>query len=188
MMSNAYVYLVADYYQIHQLKDLAVTKFCTASKKFCLPGYIYLVSLVYGSEALYMAQQLKSVVSSNIAKNLKELLKDQSFLEECDRLPALTKEILPKLIAEHEKKSEEDGQQILLLDQRILSLIRESESLEIKLKIAEAQAKDAEAETVATRMQVNIAKYCRHCRKGSNVYFDNEIGKISLRCVCSTRY
>ena len=178
LFTNAYVYIVAEYYQIPELRDLAVTKFREASMKVPhLPGFEELVSLVYESEELSKARELRSSLSSLIVRSASLLIKDKPFMEVCVRIPDLVGDILPELVIEK---------------MALLKRISDSMTLQKITKEQVADAVEAEGKLreqfADMRQKVNDAGCCRHCGKECNVHVKEEIWGWSLRCSCKTRY
>jgi hypothetical protein len=187
-MANAYVYIVAEYYQIPQLRDLAVSKFCKTSKDFCLPGFKDVVALVYGSEALSTAQELRTAICSTVVRNATALISDGTFMDECVKLPDLMREVFPRLVAEYENRSEMEKRRNTELTTESTSLALRLESTKAEAAGVEARLREAKEETVNTRRKVNESKCCRHCGKENNIFFEYDYSTYSLRCVCRTRY
>ena len=164
MIANAQVYIIADYYQVSKLKDLATTKFRKASKGFELLGFAEVVNLVYDSEGLDSAQELRSAISANIINNATILTSNESFMQECELRPTLARELLPKLVAEYENKLKKE-----------------------KKRSAEAMAKIREDVNNA-----KCCRHCG--KESNVYFQDDygisgmSEEAHSLRCVCRTRY
>ena len=187
LMANAYVYITADYYQIPELMDLALAKFCKASMYFYQPGFTDVVALVYDS-ALSRARELRSVFCSIVVRNATSLVTDGTFIDVGVRLPGFMKEILPKLVTEYECRLTEERDGMMKSTSDSPSLALRLETTKAKVAEAEARLRAAEEETAHTRRKVNESKCCRHCGKENNVFFEYDYRAYSLRCVCRTRY
>lgn len=70
-------------------------------------------------------------------------------MEKCVQLPALGWEILPKLVAEHDSRSERNKEQIM-------ELTSDSASLTLGLERTKAEAAEAEARLQAAKEEVVV--------------------------------
>ena len=189
LIANAQVYILAEYYQISKLKELATTKFKNAIPQYPFHGFGEVISLVYGSEDLASAGVLKAEVDTVLINNRIALIVDEELREHCFQLPELMKSILPKFIVDFHDK--------------IKVHAASEEEYAIKLKAKERKVEhaewecqnaklEAEFELERVRASVNKAKRCRHCSVDCNVRFKKEPKgdqKYSLRCDnCDTRY
>lgn len=178
LRANALVYIFADYYDIPDLKTLAVKKFEEALEGDCEEGLAGICRLVY-ERAPSTASDLRSCLSHAIAGNGRRHIEDASFVDAALALPELLRDCFVDLIHRHETLSEEKDAAIGACRQ------------------AEEVAKDAtqkgqeDKEKLVT--QVNQARRCRHCSLENNVQFEKEVSYpggsgYSFRCRCRTRY
>ena len=174
---NALVYIAADYYQIPGLMELASFLFHKASKNFNMDGFPEIVSLLY-SLTSGAADRMRNIICSVIVTNIDSLIHNQAFIDVAVHLPDLMAALLPKLIDNHRTKSIEASE-------TLTATIAELEMARNSLEIERLRAKLAETKADNIRDKVNESTQCRHCKRESNVSFDED---GTLRCVCRCRY
>ena len=104
LIANANVSLLADYFQVPDLEQLAVTKFRAGLQGFKAQGFADVIALVYGSEVLRLAQKLKDVVDSAIVQHAKALLGEEDFKQECQKQSIVTTELFSRAVDHYELK------------------------------------------------------------------------------------
>ena len=103
LKANAFVFMLADYYQLPGLKDLAAKKFAIALTNFNIDGFSEVLSLIYGSEYLAMAQELRRGATAIVIQHLQSLVKDKAFSDECLRQPEILVDALPGLATKQQQ-------------------------------------------------------------------------------------
>ena len=98
MIGHANVFLLADYYQMSSLRELAVTKLRDCLKTFEAKGFGDMIAHIYGSEEMYSAQELKDAIDEELSQHLNGSRKDEFFIQEYERLPILKDEARLKFI------------------------------------------------------------------------------------------
>lgn len=101
-MIHAQVYLVADYYQIPGLMNLALIKFRRIREVYT-NNYIEVVKFVYNFESASVTKPLRSTLSSLLAEDGKDLLHSSEFLDEIVLVPKFLKDVLPRLCTTPER-------------------------------------------------------------------------------------
>ena len=113
LMANAYLYLLADYYQIPGLLNLSAAKFRTAmSHKIDLSDFHKVVSLMYGSDEAIFARELREYVNSAIVENAASLIKVDAFMEQCQQQPMMAAIVLPMLVEHYETRLKEQRESL----------------------------------------------------------------------------
>lgn len=175
---NTLVYIVADYYQIPELKRLALKKFAAALDNVCRKGLSDVCYLVYES-APSSALDLRSYLSNAIASNGQQLGQDASLMATALLLPELLRDLFLNVVRRHH-----------------IACNERDAAVTASLK-AEDEAKDANRKGQEDKQrvitQVNSARQCRHCGLDNNVLFEREGSSLgrsdySFRCRCRTRY
>ena len=94
-MTNANVYLLAEYYQIPELKDLAMDKFEYALDDHSTDDFVEVVCLIYETDEFATAEALKRNIAAYITQNVKALSEESSFLKICSHHPEILVDALP---------------------------------------------------------------------------------------------
>ena len=97
LKANAYVFMLAEYYQLPGLKDLAAKKFAIALTNFNIDGFSEVLSLIYGSVYLAMARELREGVTAVVIQHVQSLARNEAFSHECLRQPTVLVDALPGL-------------------------------------------------------------------------------------------
>lgn len=177
LRTNTLVYIFADYYQISDLKLLAVKKFKVAAhrpERLCLRGFDKVCHEVYQS-APPTATALRLCLSDIVAEHASTIIEDDSFMSTALLLPALLSDAFSGMIRRL-KEASEDGDNIIA-----------------ELIDAKAQVEKSEEKRHRMANEVNEARQCRHCSLENNVIFEDESPHLnrldySFRCKCRTRY
>ena len=176
--TNTLVYIFADYYQISDLKILAVGKFAAALETVCREDLSDLCHLVYET-APSTAHNLRSCLSNALATHGQQLIGNASFMSTVLTLPEFLRDCFSSLVRLYQVASEEKD-----------AAVTASLAAEDAAKEANRKGQDDKQRVVA---QVNQARRCRHCALDNNVFFEQEgshLGRMeySFRCRCRTRY
>lgn len=181
LIANVNTFIIADYYNIPELMQLAIDKFKIASRQFQQKGFADVLSSVYGSTP-ESARELRATVCSIVASNVINLVADEEFMEAAAHAPSFIKDIFLSLIMAYASRVR-DG------EKNVKHLIAEHATVQQELQQCQTSLKTAQDATQKVRTDVNNAKRCRHCGLESNIYFEHELHQsYTLRCVCRTRY
>lgn len=172
------VYILEDYYQVPDLRRLAVNKFAAALDMEDEEGLGDICHLVY-RVAPSTACDLRSCLSNAIAVNGRTLNKDKTFMDAVLDLPELLRDCFSDLVGHYQTAFAERDAAISA------SLKAEDESKDANVK--------GQVEKERVIAQVNQARRCRHCALENNVRFEQETSHLgrseySFRCRCRTRY
>lgn len=175
---NTFVYILADYIQVPDLKALAVRKFAATLEGDCQDGLGDVCHLVYRS-APSTASDLRSCLIEWIASNGQKLIDDTKFIQIALTLPELLYDAFSCAIRQH----------LVTSDERDAAV---SARLEAEDSATEANRRGQE-DKQRLIARVNQARRCRHCSLENNVRFEREgssLGRTeySFRCTCRTRY
>ena len=179
LIASAKMHILADYYQIPGLQQLAVSKFHSALQGFHASGFAEVVSLVYGSEDLGLAKDLREEVGAAIVEHAAILTQTEAFMAECAKLPVMMAEIMPKIVGHYESQLEKKEQDAVGLGVEMITL-------HSKLESTAENITKMEKDISHLQQKLNNISRCRHCQAEANVRF--RPGELTPRCVCGTRY
>jgi hypothetical protein len=157
LRANTFVYILADYYQIPELKRFAMKIFAAALEEICPKGFGDTCHLVY-EVAPPAALDLRSCLSNGIASHGQQLVEDVSFMETTLLLPQLLRESSLGIVQQHRITSEERD-----------AAVAASLKAEDEAKVANTKSQEDKRQVIA---QVNNARRCRNCSLENNVFWN----------------
>ncbi|KAK0302036.1 hypothetical protein LTR91_025617 [Friedmanniomyces endolithicus] len=159
------VYILADYYQVPDLRRLAVNKFAAALDMEDEEGLGDICHLVY-RVAPSTACDLRSCLSNAIAVNGRTLNKDKTFMDAVLDLPELLRDCFSDLVGHYQTAFAERDAAISA------SLKAEDESKDANVK--------GQVEKERVIAQVNQARRCRHCALENNGWYPPELSQLNV--------
>ena len=160
LIVNARVYILAEYYQMPGLKELAAVKFGKALAVIKIYGFAEVIDFVYNTEELASARDLQDMIDS-VFIGWPDLLKyENAVRKQCFQIPEMMQSILPKLITDYDNQLRESSRDIRKGLSQVLAVERE------KRELAESRLQAMERELDTTRQLLHAATSCSHCGKG----------------------
>jgi hypothetical protein len=97
LRTNALLYILADYYQIFDLKSAAASKFTEFITVFCPYSLAAACLLVYDT-APSTALDLRKSLARALSSHAQQLVKDQAFMESVSAIPELCRDLFIEIV------------------------------------------------------------------------------------------
>ena len=196
MVNNSRVYAVADYYQIRNLKTLAVAKFSDAGAIWCEEGFVEVIEEVYHSTPS-TDKTLRDLTCQLAVEHSRKLINNAIFMAALSQQGEFATDFVHMLAVKHDQELSAKAIFITKLQDYAEingeTLQNEIQRLSTTLGIEKAKAARIRMYMLSIRDEVNSADTCRHCHVSCNALLE-QIGTsdqphLRLRCSgCNTKY